>query len=478
MTANDMMTLRALLEKSSDADLLREMIGFTAERLMALEVEGLTGAAHGERSPDRLTHRNGYRERSWETRAGTVALKIPKLRKGSYFPGFLEPRRMAEKALTAVVQEACIQGVSTRSVDDLVQAMGMSGISKSQVSRLCGEIDDRIQSFLDRPLEGDWPYLWLDATYLKVRQAGRIVSVAVTVAVAVNDRGRREVLGMAIGASEAETFWTGFLRSLTRRGLRGVKLVIADDHKGLKAAATRILGATAQRCRVHFMRNLLAHAGKQGRRVVSAFVATAFAQDDADSAAAQWRLVADQLKPKAPKLAALMDEARRPRLYELPQGAPPEIAFDQPARTPQRRDQATHQRRRHLPQRRRNHTARRRNPSRAERRVGRLKEIHDTGIHRSDERQSHTQAAHRGSLSVPALPAGYRDRRQALTPPAGTRSAGPTAPPRPPCTAPSSTHQHARTTPETARDPSSRPPARIRDNSTIAPTIRELSYRL
>ena len=264
MTANDMMTLRALLEKSSDADLLREMLGFTAERLMAVEVEGLTGAAHGERSPDWLTHRNGYRERSWETRAGTVELKIPKLRKGSYFPGFLEPRRMAEKALTAVVQEAYIQGLSTRSVDDLVQAMGMSGISKSQVSRLCGEIDDKIQSFLDRPLEGDWPYLWLDATYLKVRQAGRIVSVAVTVAVAVNDQGRREVLGMAIGASEAETFWTGFLRSLTRRGLRGVKLVIADDHKGLKAAPTRILGATAQRCRVHFMRNLLAHAGKQG----------------------------------------------------------------------------------------------------------------------------------------------------------------------------------------------------------------------
>ena len=176
----DMMTLRTLLEKTSDADLLREMIAFTVERLMALEVEGLTGAAHGERSPDRITHRNGYRERSWETRAGTVALKIPKLRKGSYFPGFLEPRRMAEKALTAVIQEAYIQGVSTRSVDDLVQAMGMSGISKSQVSRLCGEIDDKIDSFLDRPLEGDWPYLWLDATYVKVRQTGRIVSVAVS----------------------------------------------------------------------------------------------------------------------------------------------------------------------------------------------------------------------------------------------------------------------------------------------------------
>ena len=305
----DMMTLRALLEKSSDADLLREMIGFTAERLMALEVEGLTGAGHGERSANRITHRNGYRDRSWETRAGTVELKIPKLRKGSYFPGFLEPRRMAEKALAAVIQEAYIQGVSTRSVDDLVQAMGMSGASKSQVSRLCGEIDDKVNGFLDRPLEGDWPYLWLDATYVKVRQTGRIVSVAVTVAVAVNDQGRREVLGVAIGASEAETFWTEFLRSLARRGLRGVKLVISDDHKGLKAAATRILGATWQRCRVHFARNLLAHAGRQGRRVVSAFVATAFAQEDADSAKVQWRQVADQLRPKVPKLAVLMDEA-------------------------------------------------------------------------------------------------------------------------------------------------------------------------
>ena len=208
-----------------------------------------------------------------------------------------------------MIQEAYIQGVSTRSVDDLVQAMGMSGISKSQVSRLCGEIDDKIGSFLERPLEGDWPYLWLDATYVKVRQAGRIVSVAVTLAVAVNDQGRREVLGMAVGASEAETFWTDFLRSLARRGLRGVKLVISDDHKGLKAAVTRILGATWQRCRVHFTRNLLAHAGKQGRRVVSAFVATAFAQDDAESARAQWRLIADQVRTKVPKLAAIMDEA-------------------------------------------------------------------------------------------------------------------------------------------------------------------------
>jgi len=303
---DERMALVELLEKGSDGDLLREMIGFVAQRLMDLDVDGLVGAGHGERAESRENWRNGFRDRDWHTRSGTIPLRIPKLRRGSYFPGFLEPRRSSEKALAAVIQEAYVQGISTRSVDDLVKAMGMTGISKSQVSRLCEEIDERVNAFLDRPLEGDWPYLWIDATYVKVRQGGRIVSIATIIAVAVNAEGRREVLGMATGPSEAEPFWTQFLRSLMRRGLRGVKLVISDAHEGLKAAAAKVLKASWQRCRVHFLRNALAYANKGQRQMVFALINTIFAQETAEAAHAQWRIVTDQLQAKFPKLAAMM----------------------------------------------------------------------------------------------------------------------------------------------------------------------------
>jgi putative transposase len=309
MTTKTTIALTDLVEKGADSDLLRDMIQYVAQRMMELDTEGLCAAAYGERNAERTNSRNGYRDRLWQTRAGGVELKIPKLRKGSYFPGFLEPRRAGEKALAAVIQEAYIQGVSTRSVDELVKAMGMSGISKSQVSRLCADIDERVNAFLNRPIEGDWPYLWIDATYMKVREAGRIVSVAVIIAVGVNTDGVREVLGMAVGPSEAEPFWTSFLRSLTRRGLRGVKLVISDAHEGLKAAAAKVLKATWQRCKVHFLRNALAHAGKGQRQMVLAMINTVFAQESLDAAIAQWRVVADQLRDKFPRLAAMLDRS-------------------------------------------------------------------------------------------------------------------------------------------------------------------------
>jgi transposase-like protein len=305
------MALIELIEKGADSDLVREMLAFAAERMMEAEVEARTGAPHGARDPEgRQVRRNGYRERPWDTRAGRIDLEIPRLRKGSYLPSFLEPRRTAEKALTAVIQEAYVHGVSTRSVDDLVKAMGAAGVSKSQVSRLVEEIDERVNAFLTRPIEGEWPYVWIDATYIKAREAGRIVSTATIIAVGVNTDGRREVLGVDTGPSEAEAFWKSFLRSLADRGLRGVKLVIADDHKGLRAAASKVFHATQQRCKVHWMRNALAHASAKQRPAVAAMLKTIFAQETAKEAHAQWKAVADTLRERAPKLAELMDGAR------------------------------------------------------------------------------------------------------------------------------------------------------------------------
>ena len=287
--ADERIALKQLLDKGSDAELLSEMIGFVANRLMQLDVESLCKASRYERNDERENYRNGYRDRAWETRAGTVDLKVPKLRRGSYFPEFLEPRRASEQALVAVIQEAYIGGLSTRDVDNLVKTMGMSGVSKSQVSRLCASIDERVGEFLNRPLEGDWPYLWLDATYVRTRSGGRIVNVAIVVAVAVNREGRREVLGIEVMPSESEVFWSEFLRSLTHRGLRGVKLVVSDAHEGLKAAVRKVIGAGWQRCRVHFMRNALQRVPKRAQAMVTAALRTAFDQPNAETAHAQWR---------------------------------------------------------------------------------------------------------------------------------------------------------------------------------------------
>ena len=305
----DRLPLAELLQKAGDGDFLRAVAEAVLQILMESDAEGLIGAGRHERSPERLNYRNGYRDRTLDTRLGQLQLRVPKLRQGSYFPPFLEPRKMTEKALVAVIQEAWIGGVSTRRVDDLVQAMGLSGISKSQVSKLCKDIDERVNAFLERPLEGEWPYLWLDATYLKVREGGRIVSVAAIIAVAVDTDGRREIVGLSIGPSEAETFWSTFLKSLVRRGLKGVKLVISDAHEGLKHAIGKVLGAAWQRCRVHWMRCALARVPKGQQTMVAAALRQAFLQADHDTAQQTWRQVADQLRPRWPKLATLMDDS-------------------------------------------------------------------------------------------------------------------------------------------------------------------------
>ena len=298
-----------LLEEQ-DGDVLREGIRVLSQALMETEVADLIGAERHERSAERGTYRNGYRTRTWDTRVGTIELAIPKVRSGTYFPSLLQPRRRAEHALLAVVQEAYIHGVSTRKVDDLMKALGLDGVSKSEVSRICGELDPLVEAFRSRPLVGDHPYVWLDATYHKVRVDGRVVSQATVVAIGVTADGERQVLGVDVGASEEKAFWTAFLRSLVKRGLKGVRLVISDAHEGLKAAIGTVLsGATWQRCRVHFMRNLLATVPKGAREAIAAVVRTIFAQPDHASALTQLHKVADGLRHRFARAAALLEEA-------------------------------------------------------------------------------------------------------------------------------------------------------------------------
>lgn len=307
------MALIELLRKAEleqDTDVLREGVRVLSQALMELEVSQHVNAERYEHTAERTGQRNGYRERQWDTRVGTIELQVPRVRDGSFFPSLLEPRRRAEQALTAVVQEAYVQGISTRRVDDLVQALGMQGISKSQVSRLCQTLDAEVQRFRNRRLAGRYPYVWLDATFVKVRENGRVVSTAVVIAIGVKDSGEREILGFDVGPSEDGQFWLQFLRSLTARGLSGVQLVISDAHHGLKRAIAAVLqGASWQRCRVHFLRNVLGLVQKPVAPMVAATIRTVFVQPDATSARDTWRKVADSFRQRFPRVAELLDEA-------------------------------------------------------------------------------------------------------------------------------------------------------------------------
>jgi putative transposase len=293
-----------------DGDFLQEGTRLLAQLAVELEAEQVIGAGPYERSDGRKTYRNGHRQRTWQTRVGEIPLQIPKLREGTYFPSLLEPRRRSEQALLSVIQTAYVQGVSTRKVDDLLKALGLTGIDKSKVSRICKELDEVVTAFRNRPLEGSYPYIWLDALYLKVRQDHRIVSLALVIAIGVRETGDRDILGFSLGASEEYAFWLDFLRSLSRRGLQGVQLVTSDAHEGLKAAIQQVFsGATWQRCRVHFMRNVLAHIPKGSKAVVAAALRTIFAQPDRAAAGAQLAEVVKAMKGRWPKAAEVVAEA-------------------------------------------------------------------------------------------------------------------------------------------------------------------------
>jgi putative transposase len=314
MASMDKIALLELIRKigleDGDVDFLREGLKVLAEAVMDAEVSQLVGAERFERSTERKNYRNGYRRREWDTRVGTIELQIPKVRKGSYFPSLLEPRRRAEKALLNVVQEAYVHGVSTRKVDELVESLGIGGISKSEVSRICKELDEVVQAFKNRPLEGEFPYVWLDATFPKVREGGRVQSMAFVIAIGVKSTGEREVLGFDLGTSEDGSFWLTFIRSLVARGLRGVKLAISDAHEGLRAAIeTTLVGATWQRCRIHVMRNVLSQVPKSSQAMVSSIVRTIFTQPTQQSAKEQLSRVVKQLESHFPKAMDVLQQA-------------------------------------------------------------------------------------------------------------------------------------------------------------------------
>ena len=306
MTAEQVVSY--LLEEDG-LDFLRESLTWVVQQLMEAEVSELVGAGHGERVPEeRLTHRNGYRARSWSTRAGEIELAIPKIRRGSYFPSFLEPRRRSEQALVSVVQEAYVAGVSTRKVDQVVESLGLR-ISKSEVSRICAGLDEQVDAFRNRPLEGRYPYLWLDAKVEKVRDGGRVVRKALVLAYAVHESGYREVIGLDVGESETEAFWRSFLRGLVERGLTGVQLVVSDAHAGLKKAIGQVLGCPWQRCSVHFLREALGHARREQQPMLAALIRPIFNADSGEQARELLGEALERLRAPLPKIHALLEEA-------------------------------------------------------------------------------------------------------------------------------------------------------------------------
>ncbi len=305
MTAEQVVSY--LLEEDG-VDFLRESLCWVVQQLMEAEVSELIGAEHGERSEERLTHRNGYRPRRWDTRAGELELAIPKIRRGSYFPSFLEPRRRSEQALVSVIQQAYVCGVSTRKVDQLVESLGLR-ISRSEVSRVCAGLDEQVEAFRTRPLEGRYPYVWLDAKVEKVRDGGRVVRKCLVIAHGVHESGRREVIGLDCGESETEAFWREFLRSLVKRGLTGVELVVSDAHEGLKQAIAQVLGSPWQRCTVHFLREALGHARREQQPMLAALIRPIFNADSGEQARELVGEAISRLERPLPKVAAMLERA-------------------------------------------------------------------------------------------------------------------------------------------------------------------------
>jgi putative transposase len=321
---------RTLLDEHGD--FLKEAVAMVAAQLMDAEITAQIGAGHGEVSADRVTHRNGYRPRGWETRVGEIELQIPKKRSGSYFPSFLEPRRRCEQAIVAVVMEAYVNGVSTRKVDRLVEQLGIHAMSKDRVSALCRALDDQVAAFTQRPLEGAHPYLWLDAKVVKVRDRGHVYPKALVIAYSVHETGRREVIGLDIGEIETEAFWVAFLRSLRERGLTGVRLCVSDEHLGLKHAIARVLACPWQRCTVHFVRDMLRHCRPAQRGMVSAALREIFNADSHQGARDRCGEVIERLAGPAPKVAELLERAEEDLLafYRFPAAHWPKLRSTNP----------------------------------------------------------------------------------------------------------------------------------------------------